>query len=359
MKSRKILFLTPYPFDTAPSQRLRFEAFLPYFKTNGYAIIQRSFVSLSFWKIIYTKGNYFRKTAYTFLGYVNLLFTLLTIRRYDIIYIHLWVAPFGPPIFEWLFKKMARKTIYDIDDMLYVGDTSRFNKLVSVLKSNRNALYLLKHADHVIVSTDMNYSKASELNRNVTNIPVCVDTEKYFPQKRKKEKIVVGWTGSKSTSKYLKVLDPIFKRLVCDNRIEILVIGDEGYSVEGIKIRSIPWNADTEVRDINEIDIGIYPLPDELWVLGKGGGKALQYMSLMIPVVGTAIGESNKIVDDSVNGYLIPVLDSEDWFKKIMNLVEDETLRVKLGENGRKKVAEEYSLKRNFHKYIAVFNELS
>ena len=31
----------------------------------------------------------------------------------------------------------------------------------------------------------------------------------------------------------------------------------------------IQWNAASEIEDLNKIDIGIYPLIDSKWVLGK------------------------------------------------------------------------------------------
>ena len=96
MKRKRILFIVPYPFDKAPSQRLKFEQYYKAFEEDGFLIDKRSFISLGFWKVIYKKGFLFQKIFYTITGYLRRLRDLFTLRRYDVIYLHLWVTPFGP-----------------------------------------------------------------------------------------------------------------------------------------------------------------------------------------------------------------------------------------------------------------------
>ena len=117
MNSKKILFVCPYPENVAPSQRLKFEQYYQYFRSSGYEVETSSFINQSFWKIIYKKGGFFKKVWYTLSGYFSRLKDLLRLRKYDVVYVHLWVTPFGPPFFEWLFRKMAKNMVYDIDDL--------------------------------------------------------------------------------------------------------------------------------------------------------------------------------------------------------------------------------------------------
>src|SRR5829696_2147488 len=100
---RKILFVCPYPENVAPSQRLKFEQYYRYLREAGYEVDSSSFINEDFWKIIYKKGNVLSKAWYSLMGYGRRFLDLLRLGRYDIVYIHLWVTPFGPPIFEWLF----------------------------------------------------------------------------------------------------------------------------------------------------------------------------------------------------------------------------------------------------------------
>ena len=73
----------------------------------------------------------------------------------------------------------------------------------------------------------------------------------------------------------------------------------------------------SEVQDLQEIDIGLYPLPDEEWVLGKSGLRALQYMGLGIPIVTTKIGANSRIIQDGENGFLVS--DQKEWKDRLLD----------------------------------------
>ena len=89
MNKKKILFLSPYPFGKAPSQRLKFEQYYPYFEEAGFELETSSFIDEEFWKVIYQPGNIFGKISGTLRGYLRRFFDILRLRKYDIVYIHL------------------------------------------------------------------------------------------------------------------------------------------------------------------------------------------------------------------------------------------------------------------------------
>ena len=112
----KILFIVPYPYDCAPSQRLKFEQYYQIFDSEGFKITHSSFIGKSLWKIIYKPGNYFLKIQLLIGSYLRRTVLLFKIKKYNIIYLHLWGTPFGPALYEWIIRKLANKIIYDIDD---------------------------------------------------------------------------------------------------------------------------------------------------------------------------------------------------------------------------------------------------
>ena len=102
------------------------------------------------------------------------------------------------------------------------------------------------------------------------------------------------------------------------------------------------WRLDEESGDLAGFDIGIMPLTEDPWTLGKGGYKLLQYMSSGLPVVASPVGINREIVVDGITGYLART--DEEWEEKLFQLVVDPQLRNRMGRMGRERVEAEYSL---------------
>src|SRR5689334_5541209 len=98
-RNKKILILCPHPVGYVPGQRLKYEQYFDIFKENGYEITVSPFMSESFQKIVYKKGKVLKKMYWTIIGYLRRIRDLFRIRKYDVVYVFLWVAPFAPNIF--------------------------------------------------------------------------------------------------------------------------------------------------------------------------------------------------------------------------------------------------------------------
>ncbi|HEX6335266.1 MAG TPA: glycosyltransferase family 4 protein [Flavisolibacter sp.] len=357
-RRKKILVVCPYPEGVAPSQRLKFEQYYSHFRDAGFEVEVSPFISQGFWKIIYRPGGLLSKIYFTLAGYLRRIADLFRIRRYDIVYVHLWVTPFGVPVFEWLFRKMARTMIYDIDDLVYLADVkSKAHPLVTWIKGRRKPLYLMKHADHVITCTPYLDQFVQQYNQATTDISSTVNTDLYQPvMKTPGKRITIGWSGSLSTSKYFYLLEGVLKKLAARYQFDILVIGDPSVSIDGLNVTAVPWNEKGEVANLQRIDIGVYPLPEEEWVLGKSGLKAIQYMALGIPTVATAIGANFRVIEHGVSGFLVK--NEAEWIHYLSQLMEDPALRRRIGEAAREKVEEMFSIRANAKRYLDILHDL-
>ncbi len=353
MKKKKILFIVPYPFDKAPSQRLKFEQYYKSIEEAGFTIYKSSFISEGFWKVIYKKGNLFKKIFYTCAGYCKRFGDLFRLRRYDAVYIHLWVTPFGPAFFEWMFCKISKRVIYDIDDMIYITPPNSPNPAINWLKGKTKPIYLFRNANCVLTSTPAIEEYAKKFNDRVISVPITIDTDKYIPKDRyDTPKLTLGWSGSVSTSPYLHLLDRVLLELRKKYDFKLLVMGDPNFTIEGLEIEAIPWKEEYEVSTIRRFDIGLYPLPRDSWVQGKGGGKALQYMAAGVPTVATAIGTNFTIVEHGVSGFLVNT--DKEWIDCIGEFIESEMLRKQIGQTGTRVVEEKFSVRTNKQIYLSV-----
>ncbi|WP_462252910.1 glycosyltransferase family 4 protein [Ferruginibacter sp.] len=355
-EKKRILIVCPYPAGVAPSQRLKFEQYYKYFEENGYEIIVKPFIDNSFWQIVHKKGNFFKKTGKSLQGYCKRMLLLLSLRKFDLVYIHLWVTPFGPPIFEWLYSKLAKKMIYDIDDLVYL----KFDKtpwVIRQLKGYRKPIMLMKNADHVITCTPHLDKFVKQYNNNTTDISSTINTDVYQPKTDysfKERKPVIGWSGSHSTVWHMQTIFPVLKKLKQQIDFKLLIMGTDALVDTDLDIECLAWKEEYEVTVINRFDIGIYPLPDKEFVLGKSSLKALQYMAVGIPTVATAIGTNFRVIENGVNGILVNT--GEEWIEALKKLIENEDYRKRLGENAAERVKNLFSVNASKDIYLHILD---
>jgi glycosyltransferase involved in cell wall biosynthesis len=198
---------------------------------------------------------------------------------------------------------------------------------------------------------------ARRFNRKVTVIPTTIDTDTYRVEPvRDTASPVIGWTGSYSTVQHLDVLRSTLSELAKRERFRVRVIGPSDYKLEGVEVEVVPWRSRTEVQDLAAVDIGIMPLPDNLWSRGKCGCKALQYMGLGIPAVCSPVGVNTDLIRDGENGFLAN--SAEEWIARLTVLLRSPELRRKLGMAGRKTVEERFSARSQVPRVYEVFRSV-
>lgn len=76
------------------------------------------------------------------------------------------------------------------------------------------------------------------------------------------------------------------------------------------------------------------------------------------PIVTTNSIGCKDVVDDGVNGFLVPVKDSEALARKLRLLIDDKELRLRMGLAARKKAEREFSLQNVVNRHLEIYNEL-
>lgn len=77
------------------------------------------------------------------------------------------------------------------------------------------------------------------------------------------------------------------------------------------------------------------------------------------PIVTTNSIGCKDVVDDGVNGFLVPVRDSEALARKLRILIEDKELRVRMGKAARQKAEQEFDLEKVIKKHLEIYNRLN
>lgn len=103
---------------------------------------------------------------------------------------------------------------------------------------------------------------------------------------------------------------------------------------------------------LNAIDIACLPSLTEGF-----SNSILEYMAYAKPVIATAVGGNPEVVTPET-GFLVPPRDAKALADKILALAESETLRMEMGNAGRRRVEEQFSTKKMTKSYEAFYSSL-
>jgi glycosyltransferase involved in cell wall biosynthesis len=358
---RKVLIVSLHRKDRSPSQRYRYEQYISFLEHHGFEFRFSPLLNEKDDRTFYSNSSLFRKGWIYFKALAKRTGDWWSANQYDIIFIQREALMTGSVFFEKRFGHSKAKMIFDFDDAIWLHNVSTANRRFAFLKNPLKTGTIIKHSDLVLAGNIYLADYAASFNDNVRIIPTTIDTDKYFPPQRDKNKktICIGWTGSFSTIQHFATAIPALKKVrdKFGDRVKFKIIGDSNYYCKELETQGIAWSAITEVEDISEIDIGIMPLPDDEWTKGKCGLKGLQYMAIGIPTLMSPVGVNTEIILHGVNGYLPQ--NEDEWVSILTSLVEDADLRERIGNAGRNTVVERYSVNAWKEKYLAAFNSLS
>ncbi len=353
----KLLIIAAHRPNRSPSQRFRFEQYYAFFTANGvdaklsYIITEKDDV------YFYTKGFFFRKLWILSKAYLKRWRDVLTCGKYDVILVQREAIMTRTTLFERLLAK-RKPLIFDFDDAIWKMDVSVANQKLKWMKNPSKISKIIKISNAVIAGNSYLKKYADDFNSNVSVIPTTVDTDLFKPLPKSNSKIVIGWSGSKTTIKHFELAVDVLKKIknVYGEKISFKIIGEPNYSNKELGIISQKWNALTEVEELNSIDIGIMPLPNDEWSKGKCGLKGLTYMALEIPTIMYNIGVNSEIIEHGVNGFLYKT--DEELFKYIELLINNAELRKSIGAMGRLTVLEKYSVVANQANYLQIIKSV-
>lgn len=339
----RLLAIVPSIYNTSPGQRYRIEQWAPLLRKSGVEITYEPFESEELHALLYKPGEMMRKWSLVTRGLADRFSLMSSVKDYDVVYVFREAALLGPPFFERWIHHSGVPMVFDFDDAVFVSYVSPSNGYLSYLKFASKTKTICRLASHVMAGNPYLANYARRVNERVTIVPTTIDTDKYTVIQKRADSNppTIGWTGSFSTVQHLDTLRDALQQLARRTPFRLRVIGTPSYQLDGVEVEAMPWRSATELDDLNAIDIGIMPLPDDAWSKGKCGLKALQFMALGIPTVCSPVGVNTEIIHDGENGFIAS--SDGEWIEKLSRLLHSVALRNQLGRTGRATVEANYS----------------
>ena len=281
--------------ETTPSSRFRVRQLVPFLQAKGIEVfdLPRKYSSQRAAQILPNKRikRSFIKFTYALLQEIgNVLQTGNRVRKasssdYTLISREI-IDNFSS--FERCIKN---KIIFDIDDAIFIGRPQGHRKTVTLL--NRSPI--------VFAGNSYLSSWCKQFTENVHEVPTAVDLSKFKEKaKEPKHKFTVGWQGTSTSFKYLKNIEDELKEFFLTHSNCELHVSSDRYPKELTELHEYiefkKWNKEDEVSHIQEFDVGIMPMEQDEYSLGKCSYKMLLYLSCGVPACVTSWGMNKEIL---------------------------------------------------------------
>lgn len=316
----KILFLTPSG-ETLPSVRFRVLPFVERGRARGYDV---DWVRIP--KSLFSRLNFLR-----------------SVPRADVYVIQQKLFA------DWelkVLKKRCAALVFDFDDAVW---TMPPEDLVSRRKRKRAALWSRRFAsqcsmvDLCIAGNNYLAEKASAYQNRIRVVPTGLDTARYVAGERctLSSYFQVGWMGTAGNLRYLEKPLEILKEYV--GSLQFSVVSNAQYLGAAKEyVFWAKWTPQTEISQLQSMDVGLMPLADDEYTRGKCGFKILQYMACGAVPLASAVGVNREIVEHGVNGFLID--EPRQWGEYAMRLANDPELYADMRAAARETVTTRYDI---------------
>jgi len=221
---------------------------------------------------------------------------------------------------------------------------------------------ILKMANQIIVLSSAQKEALAKfhLQRKVMIVPNMIDAEKFSQNRKCKERLPVPpqhmallfvasiFFKEKGVWETLQALSLIVKK---HSKISLLLVGGDKeeyemkrYSQEKGLQDSVIFTGNLSGQDLIDVfcssNIFILPSYSEGFPL-----VILEAMAAGLPIIATPVGAIPEIIEEGINGFLVPPRDPSGLAEKIIFLIENKPLRESMGENNVRKIREKYDLK--------------
>ena len=243
----------------------------------------------------------------------------------------------------------GKRRVFDVDDAIWLPYETDFS------------MEIARHCNGVIAGNRFLADHYEAGGARVWCVPTSVDTDVWKPPAQRLERDwTIGWIGSWSNLKFLYGIEaPLAQFLAENSGTRLLVVCDRPPALNELpddKWRFEQWSPGKEVALVQQMDVGLMPLQDSEEARGKCGFKMLSYMSTGLPVVVSAVGVNNEILDHGEVGFAAS--SSDDWYAALKRLFIEREIGPRMGRAGRNVVKQNYSVSANAPKLAAIFREV-
>ncbi|GET29339.1 hypothetical protein SD074_15410 [Prolixibacter sp. SD074] len=205
------------------------------------------------------------------------------------------------------------------------------------------------------------------INKDIEITPFGVDVNRFkkLPNVERDE-LIIGNVKSLAPIYGIDILIRSFNQILKKNptqNLRLQIIG-EGPEKENLQTLARSLNIEEYVDFLGKIDNSELPLYYNKFALTVSpsisesfGVVAIEAMACECPVVVSDADGFSEVVKDTETGYIAPKKDIEATADAIQKLLDDSTLRARMGKKGRERVLQLYNWEENVDNMINIYKK--
>lgn len=274
---------------------------------------------------------------------------------------------YTPMIIKMLLFFTLKKTyiIWDFDDDIFLsGEISKFESKLLSKNSNKiivTSEYLMNKLDSSIIYKVILLPTTDGDFQDIDIVEMENARTKDF-----KDELKMVWVATSSNIPSLvnviTDLDnaaQVIKHNYNKDLILYVVCNSElNYHTDYLCIKNIKWSRKKAREIIIKSHIGIMPLLNNDYSLGKGGFKLIQYMSTGLPVIASNIGFNKKVIDKSCGILINDKENSDQWIEALLKMGTDINIWRKYSMSSYKRWLNNFSFQYNLLTWKKLITEI-
>jgi glycosyltransferase involved in cell wall biosynthesis len=239
-----------------------------------------------------------------------------------------------------------RPRVLDVDDAVWLHRGGGFIRRIA------------RRCDAVICGNAFLAEYFAGVLRAVHVVPTAVDTARFTPRGGPRTDAIIGWSGSASGLPYLHAIeDALAAVLEARPAARLRVVCDAAPRFGRLppgRVEFVPWSPHTEVTALQDLAVGLMPLPDTDWERGKCSFKMLLYMACGVPVVVSPVGMNREVLGLGRVG--LAAGEPGAWVDAIVGVLDDPPMAAAMGAEGRRVVERHFAVDRIAAQVAAVLH---
>lgn len=267
-------------------------------------------------------------------------------------------------------RAAGKPIVFELDDLLFALPEHHPDRMQGYYaEALLPMLDVVIQADAVTVSTSPLADYLRPFNSRVFVLPNALDETIWTmrsPKAHRDGPLVIGYMGSPTHAPDLQMLLPVLLNLTqrYGEQIAFRFIGiepplalAEAAQVSWSPVRTLDYAQFASEFATEAVDIAISPLEDNAFNRAKSGIKFLEYTTLGIPGVYSALPPYTNIIINGQDGFLAAAPDV--WEMHLSALIDDPDLRLRMAQAAQQTVVGRHLLAQSNHHWRDIYAQIS